>query len=63
MKRLTLSSWGWRGLGSRRFCLSQSGTSAQQAADNPLDDKLPRASPARGRAGQVGKRGNWGRWG
>ena len=43
--------------------LSLAGTSAQQAPQYPLDDKLAREPAPWTVPGKWGKRGNWGRWG
>ena len=43
--------------------LSMAGTSAQQASQYPLDDKLAREPAPWTVPGKWGKRGNWGRWG
>src|SRR2546422_8599405 len=43
--------------------LSTAGTSAQQAPQYPLDDKLAREPAPWTVPGKWGKRGNWGRWG
>src|SRR2546429_6313779 len=43
--------------------LSIAGTSAQQAPQYPLDDKLAREPAPWTVPGKWGKRGNWGRWG
>src|SRR5437660_6906324 len=43
--------------------LSIAGTSAQQAPQYPLDDKLAREPAPWTVPGKGGERGNWGRWG
>src|SRR5882672_10462642 len=43
--------------------LSLAGTSAQQAPQYPLDDKLASEPAPWTVPGKWGKRGNWGRWG
>src|SRR5438445_13615477 len=43
--------------------LSIAGTSAQQAPQYPLDDKLANEPAPWTVPGKWGKRGNWGRWG
>ena len=63
MKRLTSLLVGLGGLALGVFCLSIAGTSAQQAPQYPLDDKLAREPAPWTVPGKWGKRGNWGRWG
>src|SRR5438309_9944833 len=63
MKRLTSLLVGLGGLALGVLFLSIAGTSAQQAPQYPLDDKLAREPAPWTVPGKWGKRGNWGRWG
>src|SRR2546428_322635 len=63
MKRLTSLLVGLGGLALGILYLSIAGTSAKQAPQYPLDDKLAREPAPWTVPGKWGKRGNWGRWG
>src|SRR5881296_760875 len=63
MQRLRSLLIGMGSLALGVLFLSIAGTSAQQAPQYPLDDKLAREPAPWTVKGKWGARGNWGRWG
>src|SRR5213594_4196275 len=63
MQRLRSLLIGMGSLALGVLFLSVAGTSAQQAPQYPLDDKLASEPAPWTVPGKWGKRGNWGRWG